>query len=379
MKNIKNVISFVIMSIILISCEDKGLENVDWLKEPNFVKPMTLTPSSDDVVMKAGNDDAVAIAFTWNPGNDRGTGTTLKYFFRMDIAGNNFGEGTTLLEELPVDVFTKSYTVGELNELLIEKWGYAGGSKAKLEAQIIAQVENSPQYQKPEVASTSFSATAFSQGPLPLFLVGDAISGGWDYNTGKKISEVIERSQYTFTGNFSVGSFKIIDKPGSEWPSYNPKDELNLVYNKTESPTVSNFNVTKAGLYSLFLSRSKLTYIFAYTPYENIYMVGNSITGIGWDIGRAKQMTWDPKNPEVFSYKGQFDAGEFKLYTQQGDWGGRALMPPANGTKLIVDGDATAMMLMPNANPDNKWIIEATGNYELIVNPAKMTIRLKKL
>lgn len=379
MKNIKNVISFVIMSIILISCEDKGLENVDWLKEPNFVKPMTLTPSSDDVVMKAGNDDAVAIAFTWNPGNDRGTGTTLKYFFRMDIAGNNFGEGTTLLEELPVDVFTKSYTVGELNELLIEKWGYAGGSKAKLEAQIIAQVENSPQYQKPEVASTSFSATAFSQGPLPLFLVGDAISGGWDYNTGKKISEVIERSQYTFTGNFSVGSFKIIDKPGSEWPSYNPKDELNLVYNKTESPTVSNFNVTKAGRYSLFLSRSKLTYIFAYTPYENIYMVGNSITGIGWDIGRAKQMTWDPKNPEVFSYKGQFDAGEFKLYTQQGDWGGRALMPPANGTKLIVDGDATAMMLMPNANPDNKWIIEATGNYELIVNPAKMTIRLKKL
>lgn len=379
MKNIKNVISFVIMSIILISCEDKGLENVDWLKEPNFVKPMTLTPSSDDVVMKAGNDDAVAIAFTWNPGNDRGTGTTLKYFFRMDIAGNNFGEGTTLLEELPVDVFTKSYTVGELNELLIEKWGYAGGSKAKLEAQIIAQVENSPQYQKPEVASTSFSATAFSQGPLPLFLVGDAISGGWDYNTGKKISEVIERSQYTFTGNFSVGSFKIIEKPGSEWPSYNPKDELNLVYNKTESPTVSNFNVTKAGRYSLFLSRSKLTYIFAYTPYENIYMVGNSITGIGWDIGRAKQMTWDPKNPEVFSYKGQFDAGEFKLYTQQGDWGGRALMPPANGTKLIVDGDATAMMLMPNANPDNKWIIEATGNYELIVNPAKMTIRLKKL
>jgi hypothetical protein len=90
-------------------------------------------------------------------------------------------------------------------------------------------------------------------------------------------------------------------------------------------------------------------------------------------------MTWDPKNPEVFSYKGQFDAGEFKLYTQQGDWNGRALMPAVNGTKLIVDGDPIAMSLMPNANPDNKWVIEATGNYELIVNPAKMTIALKKL
>lgn len=379
MKNIKNIISFVIMSIILISCDDKGLENVDWLKEPAFNMPMTLTPSSENVVMTANNDDAVAITFTWTPGNDRGTGTTLKYFFRMDIVGNNFGEETMLLQEMPVDVYTKSYTVGELNELLIEKWGYAGGSKARLEAQIIAQVENSPQYQKPEVALTSFSATAFSQGPLPLFLVGNAISGGWDYNTGRKINEVIERSQYTFTGNFSVGSFKIIDKPGSEWPSYNPKDETSLVYNKTDPGTVSNFNVTTAGRYSLFVNRSKLTYIFSYTPYENIYMVGNAITGIGWDIGKAKQMTWDPKNPEVFSYKGQFDAGEFKLYTQQGDWGGRALMPPVNGTKLIVDGEATAMSLMPNANPDNKWIIEVTGNYELTVNPAKMTIRLKKL
>ena len=28
---------------------------------------------------------------------------------------------------------------------------------------------------------------------------------------------------------------------------------------------------------------------------------------IGWDIGRARPMVWDPKNPEVFTYKGQFD------------------------------------------------------------------------
>ncbi|MBA4283761.1 MAG: hypothetical protein C0432_05660 [Candidatus Puniceispirillum sp.] len=379
MKNIKNIISFLLMSIILISCEDKGLENVDWLKEPIFDVPMVLTPSSQDVVMKAGNDDAVAITFNWTAGNNRGTGTTLKYFFRMDIIGNNFEEATTLLEEIPAGVFTKSYTVGELNELLIEKWGYTGGSKAKLEAQIIAQVENSPQYQKPEVASTSFSATAFSQGPLPLFMVGDAVGSGWNYSLGIKMNEVIERSQYTYTGSFSVGSFKIIDNPGSEWPSYNPKDASTLVYNKTDPGTVTNFTVTTAGRYSLFVNRSKLTYIFGYTPYENIYMVGNAITGIGWDIGKAKQMTWDPKNPEVFSYKGQFDAGEFKLYTQQGNWNGRALMPPVNGTKLIVDGDATAMSLMPNANPDNKWVIETTGNYELIVNPAKMTIMLKKL
>src|SRR3972149_195820 len=119
MKNIKNIISFLLMSIILISCEDKGLEDVNWLKEPLFDVPMILTPSSEDVVMTAGNDAAVAVTFNWTAGNNRGTGTTLKYFFRMDIIGNSYGEATTLLEEIPAGGFTKSYTVGELNELLI--------------------------------------------------------------------------------------------------------------------------------------------------------------------------------------------------------------------------------------------------------------------
>jgi hypothetical protein len=385
MKNIKYIFSFIIMSVILISCDDKGLENVDWLTQPQFDTPMILTQSSEDVVMTAGNDDAVAITFNWSPGNDRGAGTTLKYFFRMDIIGNNFSEVTTILEELPVDVFTKSYTVGELNELLIEKWGYVGGSKTKLEVEIIAQVENSPQYQKPEVALTTFSATAFSQGPLPLFIVGDAISGGWDYNKGVKTNEIIERSQYTYTGDFSVGSFKIIDKPGSEWPSYNPNDATSLVYNKTDPGTVSNFNVTTAGRYSLFLNRSKLTYNFTYAPYENIYMVGHAIDGIGWDIGKAKPMNWDAKNG-VFSYKGQFNGPEginnyegFKLFFKQGDWGAPCLIPAASKTKLIVDAEAVPMYLNNTVSGDNKWDIETTGNYELIVDPAKMTIALKKL
>ena len=379
MKNIKNIISFILMSIILISCEDKGLENVNWLKDPIFDVPMILTPSSENVVITAGNYDAVAITFNWTAGNNRGTGTRLKYFFRMDIISNNFEETTTLLKEIPADVFTISYTSGELNDLLIEKWGYSGGSTAKLKAQIIAEVENSPQYQKPEVALTSFSATAFSQGPLPLFMVGNAVGSGWNYSLGIKMSEVVERAQYIYSGNFSIGSFKIIDNLGSEWPSYNPKDETSLVYNKTDPGTVNNFNVTKAGRYSMFVNRSKLTYVFGYTPYENIYMVGAAITGIGWDIGRAKLMTWDPKNPEVFYYKGQFDTGEFKLYTQQGNWSGRALMAPKAGDILKVNDNATPMVLSPNASPDNKWVIESSGNYELIVNPAKMTIMLKKL
>ena len=388
MKNIKNIISFIIMSLVLVSCDDKGLENQDWLKEPNFKDPLTITLSSDEVVLLKENEDANAITFTWTKANDRGAGTTLTYFFRMDIEGNKFSEGleeedeknTVITEEIPTGVFTKSYTVKQLNDLLLKNFKRPGGVATNLEVQIIARVDNSAQFQLPEVSTSSFIATSYSPGPLPLFMVGDAISGSWDYSTGKSLPEIIERTIYTYAGNFSVGSFKVIEKPGSELPSYDPAAGNTLVYNETEQRTADNvFKVTESGRHSLYMDIDQGTYIFGYVPYENVYMVGNAITGIGWDIGKAKQMTWDAKNPEVFSYKGQFDAGEFKLYTQQGDWGGRALMPAINGTKLIPDADAIVMSLMPNANPDNKWVIETTGNYELIVNPAKMTIRLKKL
>jgi len=387
MKNIKNIISFIIMSLVLVSCEDKGLENVGWLQDPNFPNPLTMNLSNKEIILVKGNEDANAITFTWTQGNDRGEGTSLTYFFRMDIQGKNFSEGlipeesTVITEEIPAGVFTKSYTVGELNSLLLKKFKRPGGVVTNLEAQIIARVNNSPQYQKPEVSTSGFAVTSFSPGPLPLFMVGDAISGGWDYSTGKILPEKTERTIYNFTGDFSIGSFKVIEKSGSELPSYDPIAGNKIVYNETDPKTDNNvFKVTQAGRHSFYLDIEQKIYAFGYVPYENVYMVGNAINGIGWDIGKAKPMVWDPKNPEVFTFTGQFDAGEFKLPLDLGNWGGRFLMPQVGGTVLKGDAnDITTMSLMPNGQPDNKWVIETSGQYQLTVNPAKMTIVLKKI
>jgi hypothetical protein len=387
MKNIKNIISFIIMSLVLVSCEDKGLENVSWLQDPNFPNPLTMNLSNKEIILVKGNEDANAITFTWAQGNDRGEGTSLTYFFRMDIQGKNFSEGlipeesTVITEEIPAGVFTKSYTVGELNSLLLKKFKRPGGVVTNLEAQIIARVNNSPQYQKPEVSTSGFAVTSFSPGPLPLFMVGDAISGGWDYAAGKILPEKTERTIYNFTGDFSIGSFKVIEKPGSELPSYDPIAGNKIVYNETDPKTDNNvFKVTQAGRHSFYLDIEQKIYAFGYVPYENVYMVGNAINGIGWDIGKAKPMVWDPKNPEVFTFTGQFDAGEFKLPLDLGNWGGRFLMPQVGGTVLKGDvNDITTMSLMPNGQPDNKWVIETSGQYQLTVNPAKMTIVLKKI
>lgn len=381
MKSIKNIISFIMMSMVLIACEDKGLDNIDWLKEPNFDVPMTLTSSSESVVMNAGNDDENAITFTWTPGNERGAGTTLKYIFLMDIVGNNFGEQTALVEEMPEGVFTKSYSVGELNSLLLKKFKRPGAVETKLEVQIIARVDNSIQFQKPEIAKTTFNATAFSPGPLPLFMVGDAISGGWNYNLGISLPEITERTVYNYAGNFSVGAFKIIEKLGDELPSYDPNAANSIVYNTTEARTTDNvFKVTQTGRHNFYMDLAEKAYYFGYVPYEKVYMVGQAVTGTGWDIINPKQMSWNPKNPEVFTFIGSLETGEMKLPLETGNWGGQYLMPIVNGTVINGDvTDVTTMHYMPNGSIDNKWVIQTAGDYEITVNPAKMTIVFKKL
>lgn len=369
------------MSIVLISCEDKGLMDTEWLQEPNFSVPITLTSSSEDVVLSDGNDNAIAITFTWTKGNDRGAGTTLTYFIRMDVQGNNFGDDTVLSEEIPSGVFTKSYSVKELNDLLREKWDYPGDTKVKLEAEIIARVNNSPQFQKPELAFTSFFATTYNLPPLPLFLVGDAISGGWDYSIGKRITEVIERAEYIYTGNFSVGSFKIIEKSGNELPSYDPKNATNIVYNETEQRTKDNvFKVPNAGRYSLFLNRVGMTYVFAYTPYEKVYMVGTS-TIVGWDIGNAIPMIWDAKKPQEFTYTGPLVPGRLRLPLNPAlGWGSSFLHPLVNSTEINGDGtDIKTLAFSQYGDPDFQWEIKTAGNYKITVNQSEMTVVFIKL
>lgn len=381
MKNIIKLVFVALLTIITLSCEDKGLEERDWLAEPSFPIPMTLTPSVDKVVMTGGNDDANAVTFTWTAGNDRGKDTKLQYVFRMDISGNNFGEQTVFLEEIADGVLSKSFTVGELNNLLLKKFKVPGGFEAKLEVQVIAKVTNTPQFQKPEVATISFNATTFSPGPLPLYLVGDGISNGWNYNTGLLLNEVTERTTYTYEGNFTVGAFKVIEKKGSELPSYDPGTGSAYVYNQNQPRTAENvFKVTRAGRHTFYLDRDEKMFAFGYVPYAKVYMVGQAITGTGWNINNPKEMKWNPKNPEVFTFVGQLEPGETKLPLETGNWGGKFLMPVVNGT--IIKGSATddkRMKFVPNGNPDDKWVIETGGTYEVTVNPAQMTIVFKKL
>ena len=81
---IKNIIPALLL--ILIGCQDDMERYV--LDKP--ADTMHLSVSSDNIVLDQDKKEEVALIFTWSKATDRGEGTVLTYFFKMDIANNNF-------------------------------------------------------------------------------------------------------------------------------------------------------------------------------------------------------------------------------------------------------------------------------------------------
>lgn len=115
------------------------------------------------------------------------------------------------------------------------------------------------------------------------------------------------------------------------------------------------------------------------TPYEipGLWMVGNA-TPADWNIDAPTVMVKVEEN--VFSYTGHLNEGEFKCPMEPGNWGGPFVMPPVNGTVIDANGvETNEILLMPDGNPDNKWVVTEAGDYSILINGNDHTITATKL
>ncbi|WP_029905372.1 SusF/SusE family outer membrane protein [Prevotella sp. 10(H)] len=368
------VLAVMLLTNIFVACDDDD-DNGTGLGD----NPLVIESSASDIILTAEKANETAVTFTWNTGNDRGEGTTLTYNFKMDIADNNF-QSSIPKEKMGEGVFTKSYTHEELNDMLLDRWKIKAGEATGMEAKIIADVNNSSIYLKPEVAVVPFTVKTYVTPPKPLYLVGSATTAGMDPAKGVLIDETINGRLYSWKGNLKKGEFKLIQSQDNMLPSFNKGDgEFDIVERVDESEPDNMFPVEKDGLYGMYFSRKDMTFIYKYMPYENVLMVG-SCTPAGWTITNSTPMDWSPSAPTLFTYTGWLYAGEIKLplVKSDGSWEIPYLMPPVNGT--TITGEWQEMMYVPEGNPDNKWVIpsDQAGNYILTVDTEAMKIKFEK-
>lgn len=374
----KNAIKNILMTLpfVIMGCQDET-ERIT-LDSPQDT--MGLKVSSSDVVLNQDLGNEEAISFTWGSAANRGEGTKLTYYFKMDMADNNF-ETSIAKVEIPEGVQSISYTHKEMNALL-SGWKVTAGETAMLEAEIIAEVSGGSVYMKPEISKVQFSVTGYYIAPRDLFIVGSAVEG-MDATKALKMNEVLSEQKYEWGGHLKQGDFKFIKSRTSLTPSYTRgADNNTLVYNETDGGTETLFHIDKDGYYFITVDVEKLTIASEYpdgNDYQNIWIIGNA-TPAGWNVPSTIELK--KKNQVEFEYEGPLYEGELKFMLQN-DKGFECdyLMAETNGASIFSTKMIRKNYPETNDANDTKWKVNLseTGNYRITLDTYMMEITFEKI
>jgi hypothetical protein len=349
--------------LLLFACDKSETEEVTG-------EPLTITGPVEKVVLLEADETATAVTFNWNKGIDRKPTDTITYIFRMDIADRNFETAT------PRDTitdFTKSFTVGELNELIASQWKVRPGEEVELEARVVANIRGE-KFMYPEIAVIRFTVTTYAYASIPLYLTGTANPG----SNPIALTETVNGRMYTWQGTLNAGYFKFLYSPDNDLPSLNKGADNNTLVERNSANQPDNlFPTEQAGFYAINIERKNLKIQYRYIQYyfDKLYPVG-SATSIGWGLGNLAA-SWDSDNPGIYIvYEGLLTEGELKIHTDT-NWGGCFRPMTQSGSIKSTEVQYT---YYESEKGDLKWYVtsEEAGNYRITLDVSEMKIYFEK-
>jgi len=353
------------MMIFLVSCQKE---------EDNEIKlagELSLYASSTEIILNQKNDKDAALTLTWTTGTNNGTGASISYILQMDKEGSNFANAHVF--DMGKVVYGKIFTVSGLNSSLLDEYGFAAGTAAKIQARVIATISTIPVTYDTSAVVT-ITVTSYVPVSTTLYILGDAAPNGWDASAATALTpDETDPTIFVYSGGLGTGNYKFITTLGQLLPSYNKgADDNHIVFRTSESEPDNQFTIADAGMYKITVSLLDLTIEAVkqeLPPYETIYMVGDA-TPNGWDIVNATQLTQDPENLYVFTYQGVMKAGDFKFPVNRNpDWGQDMYMKLTDSTMYLHHG----------GDPDdNKWTITKKGFYNITLNLLDNTISIQR-
>ncbi|MFA9391493.1 MAG: SusF/SusE family outer membrane protein [Prolixibacteraceae bacterium] len=352
-------------SLFFTACEKEVAYEID------MGKPIELTASAQELLLSQRFMNNNALSFSWTTGTNQGTGSSISYKLEIDKSGNNFSSAK--IYDLGKGVYEKSFTVDELNDLMLNQWNAIAGEEIELEARVSADVMDES-VEDGISPLLKLSITPYLPVSSTLYIIGDATPKGWDAdNAIALVPDNNNPTIFKFIGALFPGEFKFITTPGKFLPSYNKGLGSNQLFYRTDDAQADEpFVITEGGSYSILVDLVEQTIVIEALPgppYEMLYMVG-SATSIGWDITAALEVTQNPDNLFQFTYQGVLVPGEFKFpVNRQADWGQDMFMPNPEDSSLIYlhkGGD----------EDDNKWVIDKENFYTITLDLSDYTIRI---
>ncbi len=270
--------------------------------------PVITAPTAGTAfVLEAEKASDLATTVIWNDYAEYG----VKVVYSIEAAP----KGTQDFKSFGTVDNLKSFEITQvkLNDMAISL-GLLPNQVSEIDLKVTATTETTGVIVK-ESAPVTIKVTPF-ESDVTLYLIGDATAGNWDNIAGNinmypLLGNKNAPTQFSYTGYFKVGGFKMVKEKGNWDDQYGFDSEGKL----STSGGSGNISVETAGYYKLSIDVAKMTYtlepITAPTSsYATVGIIGDA-TPNGWDGSTA--MTKSTFDSNVWYLETTLGAGEVKF------------------------------------------------------------------
>jgi len=330
-KIIKQIFFPLMLILLMASCnEDPEYYTLDVPADQ-----MKIAASEENIILERVNETEDAITFTWNKATDRGGNTKLVYYLRLYHAEMKDLQSELIM--LGEDVNSMTWTVRQLNNLLYS-WNVSPGDEVTVEAEVLAVVENSSQYMKPEISKVQFNVTGYDA-PNKLFLT---ISTG-DQKRSIEMT-MTDNDIYHWKGELGICDFWFVRNTEKGAPAYmKGNDNDKLAYSQTGEGDA--FNADRRGEYDITIDVNKLEIKITTFFINSLFMV-TSKDGVESIV----QLYEYAVQSDIFHIHKRFEAGTKFRFAREKDELWPAYVKGADNTKLELKGEGSEMFEITQSN-----------------------------
>jgi hypothetical protein len=324
------------------------------------------------------------IEFTWTTGSNKGTGASIEYLLEIDKKGSNFS--SALVSYMGKAIYSKSFTYGEFNEMIISDWSNPD-EEVTLEARVIAKI-NSSEVEADTSDVIELVITPYLPVTNELYIFGSATEVGWDITNAIQLTpESQDPTIFVFEGTLLPGTFKFPvnrnDDFGQDMYMRDVNDATKIYLHKGGEPDDNQWEIIEPGVYKITISLLDLTIDIVkksdieVPPFNNIYIVGDG-SNSGWNVDSPEAFTQSETDPMIFIYKGLLSEGSIKfLAGATGDWCGEWYRPLNDAEPLT----STEVEQNSGCDVDNKWAVTAgdVGFYKITLDTREVTVKFEKI
>ena len=130
-KHILSILTIASAATLGLSCEDNIRQEL-----PTPEEQMHLKVSKELVEVSFFDSASNAVTFTWETSGYEKQGTECNYWFKMDIAGNEF---ETSISKIDVNGTNSVTFRGDQLKSFLDSWKILDGTTVRIEAEVIAQ------------------------------------------------------------------------------------------------------------------------------------------------------------------------------------------------------------------------------------------------